>query len=151
MSVTTTTTTPMPRLIETQVLIRARAAPPAAQSDAATARPRRLYSAKRMCMKIATIATPSTAMTVQASGIWKLPPDCTTCLATRPSIHTPLASASRDAASTAWKKRPSTSCISGSRTGGSRRATAGRRKKWANTMPPIQTMMDSTCRVLRVA
>eukprot|EP00952_Eustigmatos_sp_NYUAD-ZCMA_P002243 10015-Eustigmatos_ZCMA.PRE.1 len=83
-------------------------------------------------------------MTVQASGISKLPPDCTTCLATRPSIHTPLASVSSAATSTAWKKRPSTSCISRKRTGASSWATAGRRKKCANAMPPIHRMMAST-------
>ena len=36
-----------------------------------------------MCMKIATIAMPITAMRVQASGISKLLPDCTTCVVMR--------------------------------------------------------------------
>jgi len=34
-------------------------------------------------MKIATIAMPITAMRVQASGISKLLPDCTTCVVMR--------------------------------------------------------------------
>ena len=44
---------------------------------------------------------------------------CTTRLATRPSIDTPLARVSNEATSTALKRRPSTSCISRSRTGDS--------------------------------
>jgi hypothetical protein len=64
------------------------AAPPALQSEAATAAFSRLYSAKRMCMKMATMATPSTVMRVQASGISKLPPDCTPAWPRGPaSIH----------------------------------------------------------------
>jgi len=143
-SVTNKTSTPRPRLTATQVRICAKAAPPAVQSAAATKRPSRLYRTKRMCMKIATIAMPSTDMMVHAIGISKLPPDCTNCLATRPSIHTPLASVNNEATSTAPKKRPSTSCMNRKRTGGSSWSTAGRRKKWVKTMPPIHTMMDST-------
>ena len=34
-------------------------------------------------------------------------------------------------------------CINCKRCGGGNDATAGRKKNWANTMPPIHTMMDN--------
>ncbi|MNL69903.1 hypothetical protein D3C87_1948240 [compost metagenome] len=83
-------------------------------------------------------------MMVQSSGMAKLPPACTVCLATRPIIHSPLPSTTTTATLTAAKNRCSTSCIRRTRCGGSSDSAAGRKKKWANTMPPIHTMMDRT-------
>src|SRR3989344_5820631 len=89
-----------------------RALPPAGQSDAATARCRRRNSANRMCPKMTIIARPSVAMIVQSSGMAKLPPACTDCLATRPIIHSPLPSTTSTATPTAAKKSCSTSSMS---------------------------------------
>ena len=90
-------------------------------------------------------------MTVHDSGMAKLPPDCTVCLATLPIIHRPVPSTSTMATDTALKKRCNTSAISRTRASGASVWAAGRRKKWANTMPPIHTMRDRTWTSLRVA
>ena len=65
----TTVTTPMNRLMPTQVRIEASAAQPAGQSLADTARYRGLYSANRMWPKMAHITMPSVAMMVHDSGM----------------------------------------------------------------------------------
>ena len=62
-----------------------------------------------------------------------------------PIIHTPLPTTSTTDTDTAAKKRCNTASIRRMRpaTLSSVPATAGRKKKWANTMPPTQTMMDN--------
>src|SRR3546814_5379734 len=73
-----------------------------------------------MCPKTAAMTIPRVAMAVQASGMWKLPPDSAAWRAERPIIQAPLARATATDHSTAFRKRPSTSRISCSRWGGSR-------------------------------
>jgi hypothetical protein len=138
-------------LIETQLRIRARAAPPAAHPNAATVLPSLLQSTKRMCMKIASIATPSTTVMVQASGIAKLPRDGTTRLAARPSIHTPLASVSNEAASTAWKKAAEHIVHQAQPYRRFKLGDGRAQEEVRKSHAAIHTMMDITCRVLRVA
>jgi len=104
-----------------------------------------------MWAKMAIISTPSAAIRVQSSGMLKASPACTVSFAARPIIQPPETNTTSTATNTARKKRRSAACISGMRCGGGNCIAAGRRKKWANTMPPTQTTMDSTCSSLRVA
>ena len=97
---------------------------------------------------MAIINSPSAVISTQSSGQANEPPPCTTCRATRPIIHSPLASSSPAAHNTAAKKRPNTACISRSRCGGSSAASAGRRKKCAKAMPPTHNTTASTCKAL---
>ncbi len=58
-------------------------------------------------------------------------------------IHTPLTRTRPAATSTMFRKRPSASRISATRSGGSSAAAAGRRQASAKNMPPTQTMTPS--------
>ncbi|KAG1076860.1 hypothetical protein G6F40_017242 [Rhizopus arrhizus] len=65
-------------------------------------------------------------------------------LASCPIIDTPVSRISTIAASTAFKKGPSTDAISFRRAGGSNCAAAGRRKQCANSMPPTHRITAIT-------
>ncbi len=86
---------------------------------------------------------PPVAITVQPRGMKKAPPVCAAWDASWPIIAAPVARISTIAASTAFRNGPSTACISRSRCDGSSCAAAGRRKQWANSMPPTQRMTAS--------
>ena len=93
---------------------------------------------------MAIMTSPPAAMKVQLRGMKKAPPVCAACEASWPIIAAPDSRMSTMAASTAFRKGPSTDAMRGRRTGGSSRAAAGRRKQWANSMPPTQRITAMT-------
>ncbi|MCY1376319.1 hypothetical protein D9M69_637990 [compost metagenome] len=104
-----------------------------------------------MWPKMAIMTRPSVAMIVQSSGMLKASPACADSLARRAIIHSPVTSTSSTAASTAERKRCRVEYIRRTRSGGSSCIAAGRRKKWAKTMPPIHTTMARMWSSLRMA
>ena len=85
-----------------------------------------------MNAKMSAMSTPMASIRCHPTGAWAKP--------TRAMSSHPDSRMATTATATSRKKRPSAKAMSGSRAGGSRTCmAAGRKAKWAKTMPPSQT------------